>query len=261
MQRKEFRYVLPLSLDEYRLAEAWCSTQEYTKDTEKEGIRLVEKRSFNDAWGCGTFYHSVYSYPSVIPGLVKTLLNKFYPNRSLNIHEKTWNSFPRSHSKYTNEDFLKNILTFNIDTMVLPDLGTTENALELPQSQWENVVVQVMDIAQMSSKTDARFSGYNPLNFVSRKTGRGPLGSTWIKDFDKPRTKQTASYQPTSCVCAYKLITCEFQYWGLQKLVQDSIISHDAANILGFHQKLYCSMDEWIDLSMDDIDRITLEKL
>lgn len=44
----------------------------------------------------------------------------------------------------------------------------------------------------------------DPLLYVSKKTGRGPLTPDWL-------------VQPQeSVMCAYKKITVEFKYWGMQ---------------------------------------------
>ena len=251
---------MPLSLEEYQVAEAWGSLQEYVNNAEGEGIRLLERKPFEDSWGSGLYYHCVYRYPSFLPSLVKTIAEKFYPNKSLDIHEQSWIAYPRTKTKFTNNDFLKNVLTFNVDTLVLPDLGTTENAHELPQDQWKRVSVQVMDVASKNSKTDFRFSSYKPESFTSLKTGRGPLSPSWIEDFDCT-VENLGKSVPTSCVCAYKLITCEFKYFGIQRLVQDALISQNGANILGFHKKIYCSMDKWIDLTMDELNALIESKI
>ena len=44
----------------------------------------------------------------------------------------------------------------------------------------------------------------DPLLYVSKKTGRGPLTTDWLQ---KPQE---------SIMCAYKRITVEFKYWGMQ---------------------------------------------
>ena len=44
----------------------------------------------------------------------------------------------------------------------------------------------------------------DPLMYVSKKTGRGPLTSDWLQQSQQ------------SIMCAYKRITVEFKYWGMQ---------------------------------------------
>ena len=251
---------MPLSLEEYQIAAAWGALQEYVTSSEGEGVRLLERSTFEDSWGTGIYYHALYRFSSLIPNLVKTTAQKLFPNKLLDIEERSWIAYPRTKTKYTNDSFLKNILTFNVDTLVLPDLGTTENAHELPQDQWKKVSVQLMDVAKKNVKTDSRFSLYSTENFVSEKTARGPLSPNWIKDFDQSASNVNIT-TPKYCVCAYKLISCEFKYFGLQKIVQDALINQNAANILGFHKKIYCCMDKWIDLTMNDIDRMTEQKI
>lgn len=44
----------------------------------------------------------------------------------------------------------------------------------------------------------------DPLLYVSKKTGRGPLTRNWLNQPQK------------SVMCAYKKISVEFKYWGMQ---------------------------------------------
>ena len=49
----------------------------------------------------------------------------------------------------------------------------------------------------------------DPKVFTSKKTNRGPLAEDWLDDYEKDATMQPI-------MCAYKLITVEFRYWGIQ---------------------------------------------
>ena len=50
----------------------------------------------------------------------------------------------------------------------------------------------------------------DPKKFLSKKTGRGQLKSDW-KENQKP------------IMCAYKLVSCEFKWFGLQSKVEKFI--------------------------------------
>ena len=51
---------------------------------------------------------------------------------------------------------------------------------------------------------------WDPSKFHSEKTGRGPLSKDW-------KEKVSPS------MCCYKLVTCEFKWWGLQGQVESRI--------------------------------------
>ena len=51
---------------------------------------------------------------------------------------------------------------------------------------------------------------WDPTKFLSKKTGRGKLRSNW-KDTSRP------------IMCCYKLVECEFKWFGLQGTVESRI--------------------------------------
>ena len=101
----------------------------------------------------------------------------------------------------------------------------------------------------------------DPKKWHSAKTGRGPLlQSDWVH-----------TVQPV--MCAYKLVTIEFKWWGLQGRIKKFAGSvgeraytcahreHSPAQaylrLFGkFHRELICWMDEWIELNMNDIRQL-----
>lgn len=74
-------------------------------------------------------------------------------------------------------------------------------------------------------------------------------------------------------MCAYKLVTCEFKWWGLQTKVESMImkvrerereemillctpLQAERRIFTSFHRQVFCWLDEWYGLTMDDIRRI-----
>jgi len=70
---------------------------------------------------------------------------------------------------------------------------------------------------------------------------RGPLVGDWIQR------------RETQMVTVYKLITIEFKWFGLQSKVESFIAGYEHRMFNLFHRKIFCSMNEWILLSLDDI--------
>jgi len=60
-------------------------------------------------------------------------------------------------------------------------------------------------------------------------------------------------------MCCYKLVTCEFKWWGLQGQVESRIQKVYPRLFRNFHRQVFCWLDEWYDLTMDDIRRIEEE--
>lgn len=65
-----------------------------------------------------------------------------------------------------------------------------------------------------------------------------------------------------SCTCfpqakpvmtCYKLVTCEFKWFGLQNRVEEFIQSSERRLFTTFHRKVFCSIDRWYGLTMADI--------
>ncbi|CDQ95344.1 unnamed protein product [Oncorhynchus mykiss] len=88
----------------------------------------------------------------------------------------------------------------------------------------------------------------DPTKFKSGKTGRGPLGPDWKKELPKK----------TDCphMCAYKLVTVKFKWWGLQNKVENFIQKQEKRLFTNFHRQLFCWIDKWIELTMEDIRRM-----
>lgn len=88
----------------------------------------------------------------------------------------------------------------------------------------------------------------DPLNYHSIKTGRGPLiGPKWW-------TKTNLSEIPI--MCAYKLVKINFKWLGVQSKVERLILEQEERIFLNFHRQLFCSMDKWFDMTLEDIRKI-----
>ena len=57
-------------------------------------------------------------------------------------------------------------------------------------------------------------------------------------------------------MCAYKLVECEFKWWGLQGTVESRIMKAEKRIFTKFHREVVTWIDEWYGLTMDDIRKI-----
>jgi len=81
----------------------------------------------------------------------------------------------------------------------------------------------------------------DPKIFVSSKTGRGKFGKDW---------KETCNPK----MCIYKMATVEFKVWGLQTAVESWLHKSMVRDVMLLgHKQAFCWIDEWFDMSMDDI--------
>jgi len=78
------------------------------------------------------------------------------------------------------------------------------------------------------------------------KTGRGQLKKDW----------RTNIPPGTPMMCAYKLVTVEFKWFGLQGRVEKFIQSSERRLFTKFHRQLFCWIDDWHGLTMADIRQI-----
>ncbi|KAJ6656626.1 hypothetical protein lerEdw1_003513 [Lerista edwardsae] len=148
----------------------------------------------------------------------------------------------------TNE-YMKDDFFIKIETWHKPDLGTLENVHDLDPNAWKGVEVVHIDIADRSHVEPGDYKAdEDPALFQSVKTKRGPLGPNWKKEL--------AADEECPKMCAYKLVTIKFKWWGLQNKVENFIQKQEKRIFTNFHRQLFCWIDRWIDLSMEDIRRM-----
>ncbi|KAG8145940.1 hypothetical protein E2320_012381 [Naja naja] len=162
-------------------------------------------------------------------------------------------------NEYMKEDFF-----IKIETWHKPDLGTSDNVHDLDPNTWKNVEVVHIDIADRN-QVEPGFSllrlnfdvslnpqdykaDEDPALFQSVKTKRGPLGTDWKKEL--------AAAEDCPKMCAYKLVTIKFKWWGLQNKIENFIQKQEKRIFTNFHRQLFCWIDRWIDLTMEDIRRM-----
>ena len=98
-----------------------------------------------------------------------------------------------------------------------------------------------IDIANDSVKSSDYKAEEDPSKVQSKKTGRGPLVGDWRSSTTMP------------IMCAYKLVTCEFKWFGLQSRVENFIMIAERRLFTNFHRQVYCWLDKWHGMTMEDI--------
>ncbi|XP_044286532.1 phosphatidylinositol transfer protein alpha isoform isoform X2 [Varanus komodoensis] len=233
------------SLFQYQVGQLYSVAEASKNETGGgEGVEVLVNEPYERDGERGQYTHKIYHLQSKVPPFVKMLA----PEGALNIHEKAWNAYPFCRTVITNE-YMKDDFLIKIETWHKADLGTQENVHKLDPNEWKNVEAIYIDIADRSQVIARDYKPEeDPAKFKSVKTGRGPLGPNWKKELGKQ----------ASCpyMCAYKLVTVKFKWWGLQNKVENFIQKQERRLFTNFHRQLFCWLDKWVDLTMEDIRRM-----
>lgn len=255
---KEYRIPLPLTVEEYRIAQLYMiakkSRQESRGADSGSGVEILVNEPYNSGpGGEGQYTHKVYHVGSHLPGWFKSLL----PKSALTVEEKAWNAYPYTKTQFSCPFVEK--FSLEIETYYTPDGGHLENVFNLPDSELRNRIVDHIDVVR---DQDASYvAEEDPTLYVSQKTGRGPLSEDWVQAYSQECVgKPMPSPSGKSIMCAYKLCKVEFRYWGMQSKIERFI--HDMAlrnTMLKAHKQAWVWQDEWAGLTMEDIRKIEKE--
>lgn len=248
---KEYRVILPLSVEEYQVAQLWSVAEASKNETGGgEGIEVLKNEPFEGIpfyggkYTVGQYTHKIYHLYNKVPTFIRMLA----PKGSLEIHEKAWNAYPYCKTVISNPDYMKENFEICIETIHCPDTGMQENAHMLPPEKLRKRQVLVMDIANDPVPSKDYKASEDPKKFKSKKTGRGPLlGPKWWDGI-------------SPVMCCYKLVTVHFKWWGLQNRVENFIQGCYPRLFGNFHRQVFCWMDNWYGLTMNDI-RILEERV
>jgi len=244
---KEFRIVLPISVEEYQVGQLWSVAEASKNETGGgEGIEVLENAPFENAvvgenklvLEKGQYTHKIYHLASKVPSFIRLLA----PKGALEIHEKAWNAYPYCRTEISNPDYMKENFYIIIETWHKPDRGQEFNVHNLNEEKLAKRKIDHIDIAAQIDSRDYK-ADQDPTKFKSEKTGRGPLNGDWQKTCEPH-------------MCAYKLVTILFKWTLLQNKVENFISKTERRIFTNFHRQLFCWLDKWHGLTMDDIRRI-----
>jgi len=271
---KEYRIPLPLTVEEYRIAQLYMiakkSRQETTSHSaaatgEKSGVEILVNEPYSngpgpdgDGKGSGQFTHKVYHIGSHLPGWFKALL----PKSALTVEEKAWNAYPYTKTVFSCPFVEK--FSLEIETYYTPDGGQLENVFNLKGSDLSGRVTDLIDVVKDQQQNYVPEE--DPTMFVSEKTHRGPLDENWLEEYSAACLgKEMPTADGRAIMCAYKLCKVEFRYWGMQAKIEQFIHNMALRNtMLRAHRQAWVWQDEWYGLTMDDIrdiERQTAEEL
>jgi len=246
MRITEFRVLLPMTVEEYQVAQLYSVAEASKNETGGgEGIEVVKNEPYtgqpllNGAYDSGQFTHKIFHLASRVPSAIRLVA----PTGSLEIVEEAWNAYPYCRTVVTNPKYMKDGFYIKIETLHAQDAGTQPNAHFLNQKQLVDRKVVTIDIANDLVSSGDYKPDEDPTKFRSQKAGRGPLTKDWTKNSHP-------------LMCAYKLVTCDFKWFGLQTRVEEFIMKTERRIFTNFHRQVFCWMDRWFGLTMEDIRAI-----
>jgi len=226
---REFRVPMPFSLEEYRLAQRYC-TAKLSKQatTGKDGVEVLETKSYVDekTGEKGQYTYKIYHLDNHVPSWLRTIV----PSSALELHEKGWDRFPYCKTVLTNP-FLGDRFLFEIESTHAEDEGQQENPLCLREKENAKKKEIFLDIAtdQLGDKT-----WYNEKEDPTKVGNKrmGILSEGWRNSI---REK----------MCCYKVVTIRTKIFGLQTRCEEYLINFERDVFLKFHQQMFCWLDEW----------------
>ncbi|XP_076382325.1 retinal degeneration B isoform X2 [Megalopta genalis] len=251
---KEYRIPMPLTVEEYRIAQLYMIAKKSRDESHGagSGVEIIVNEPYsNGPGGNGQYTYKIFHVGSHLPEWLKSLL----PRSALIVKEEAWNAYPYTKTRYTCPFVEK--FSIEIETYYFPDNGYQDNVFKLSGSDMRNRIVDVIDIVKDQYAVNY-VKEEDPKLYVSQKTGRGPLTESWVEDYwADVKGKQQPTPSGKSLMCAYKLCRVEFRYWGVQtkleKFIQDIALRK---TMVEAHRQAWAWQDEWHGLTMEDIREI-----
>ncbi|XP_076778987.1 membrane-associated phosphatidylinositol transfer protein 2 isoform X1 [Arvicanthis niloticus] len=245
---KEYRIPLPMTVEEYRIAQLYMIQKKSRNETygQGSGVEILENRPYTDGpGGSGQYTHKVYHVGMHIPGWFRSIL----PKAALRVVEESWNAYPYTRTRFTCPFVEK--FSIDIETFYKTDTGENNNVFNLSPVEKNQLITDIIDIVKDPVPPNEYKTEEDPKLFQSVKTRRGPLSENWIQEYKK---------RLLPIMCAYKLCKVEFRYWGMQSKIERFI--HDTGLrrvMVRAHRQAWCWQDEWYGLTMEKIRELERE--
>ncbi|KAM6931061.1 membrane-associated phosphatidylinositol transfer protein 2-like isoform 5-T5 [Xenentodon cancila] len=247
---KEYRIPMPMSVEEYRIAQLYMIQKKSREEScgEGSGVEILENKPYTDGpGGTGQYTHKVYHIGMHIPSWFRSIL----PKAALRVEEESWNAYPYTRTRYTCPFVEK--FSIDIETYYKPDTGNQADVFNLSAADKRQRTIDPIDIVTDPIAPHEYKAEEDPRLYKSIKTQRGPLRDDWIEEYNNNPEK-------TPIMCAYKLCKVEFRYWGMQSKIERFI--HDVGLrkvMVRAHRQAWCWQDEWYGLTIADIRQLELE--
>ena len=239
---KEYRIVLPMTVQEYRIAQIYMTARTQGMEAEQEngaGVEILENKPATHAtMGKGIYTMKHYHIDRRFPGWLRAIA----PKSGCTLVETAYNCYPWTRTEVRLPLFNKFLMV--IESKHANDRGDTENIHNLTPEQLSKREVVWVDIAE-APEQDKKKKMYenddaDPRTFLSKRTGRGQLQEGWQKRVEP-------------VMCAYKLVTAEFDYWPLSSTIEPFMHSYEKGIFQNANRQMFCWIDDWHGLTEEQV--------
>jgi len=238
---KEFRIPLPFSVEEYKLAQRYCTARASKEVTAgKEGVEVLESSPYTDekTGDQGLYTYKIYHLGGYVPAWLRAII----PSSALELHEKSWDRYPYCKTVITNP-FLGDKFLFQIESMHAADLGEQDNILGITDRKLlKKRKVEFIDIAKDQLADKSKYKADEDPTKVGNKK-MPPLSDGWQK-------------RANPKMCCYKLVTIRCKIWGIQNKLEDALITTERDIFVKFHKEMFCWLNDWFGLSEEEITKL-----
>ena len=182
-----------------------------------------------------------------LPSFVKRFVDPKY----FTIEEESWNFCTVGRTVFSNPNYMKDDFYVIVDsTNIGDDDGCSDNPLNLSPEELAIRSVVLIDIAKDEPYTNlyAEFKD-DPTLCRFTRSDRGPLKPDWLSSYSGP------------IMTVYKLVQTQFKWFGLQTWIERRIVSEQRDYLLIFHRKLFCLMDQWLGMTLEELERVETETI
>ncbi|KAK6045294.1 phosphatidylinositol transfer protein, partial [Cooperia oncophora] len=161
----------------------------------------------------GIYTYKIYRCKSKMPWILQKLL----PEEAFELHEESWNAYPYCKTVLTNPGYMGEDSMLVIESIHLPDNGSSENPLNINRKR----DIVFLDICDDTLIGEANYRPESdPKIFKSERTGRGQLREDWMEHTTP----------------LYKAVTVQFKWLGLGSLVEKTIMKQYSKIFSNFHR-------------------------
>ena len=238
---REFRIVMPLSVEEFRRGQRYTIVRA-ERDAVEEGVGImlvVSEHCQHDKYGDGVHQIKRFYLNSYLPSWVQP----FIPSQSFYVLEESWNYFPYyCYSVFTCK--IISSLKVEIFSSYRNDKGTSDNVFNLDPVLLKQRDVTIFDVINDSLK-DNKGGRYNIERFMCEKAQRGPLMKDWIETQNE-------------VMCSYKLIKSSVPILVIQNKAESAIVEGLREVLFQTHKDSVMWLEDWFDITLGELRELEL---
>ncbi|XP_043936343.1 cytoplasmic phosphatidylinositol transfer protein 1-like isoform X2 [Protopterus annectens] len=208
------------------------SKHSHEQSSNGEGVEVVKNEPYTDEQhGTGQYTEKRIYLNGKLPDWIKWFIPRIFY-----LTERAWNSYPFTLTEYTCSFLPK--FHIRIETKFENNNGNNQHVFgkkTTPKDDVCNVDIVTDLIPEKCYKESEDLT-----KFKSLKTGRGPFSAGWQKISDP-------------IMCSYKLVSVKFEMYGFQTKVEGFVQKSIKDILLVGHRQAVAWIDEWIDMSMEDV--------